>query len=403
MLGELWLLTLFVVGVAAVWSGDMLLTLTVMLTALISASLLVWRRYCLSGVAYRRRLGTTHAAFGETVALRLELTNLKPLPLTWLRIEDAMPNGLSVEGGTVQPPNPGRPSRLSVLAAMLPYERVTRRLHIRCDRRGELQLGPATLESGDYLGVLTRRAAHPGTDRLIVYPKLFPVHFGKLPSNRLLGRDKAHRGFLPDPVRGIGAREYRAGDPYRSIDWRSSARSDMLMVRVAEPSTTPLLDIVLSFDTTGFGAWEQDALEFAISVAASVARHAVEQRWAVGLCGNGDSGGRPIGIRPSGAPQQLRLILEALARADASPTGSLAGLLVRHTRTAQAGSTLLLITTRLESAERGALHEIHRRGWPLLVVLIARTYKVAVPDPFPVLRLPYDEAWTKRDALVLGA
>ncbi len=238
MLGELWIVTLLLVGIVAVWSGAALLTLTVLLAGLVSVSLLIWRRYCLAGVSYRRELGATRAAFGETVALTLELINLKLLPLTWLRIEDTVPRGLAIAGATVV--GQGRADRtqaLTLLTAMLPYERVVRRMEIRCNRRGELAFGPAVLELGDYLGTLTRRAAQPETDRLIVYPKLFPVHLGPLPSDRLLGRDRAHRSALADPVRAIGAREYRPGDPYRSIDWRSSARSDTLMVRVAEPST----------------------------------------------------------------------------------------------------------------------------------------------------------------------
>ena len=180
-------------------------------------------------------------------------------------------------------------------------------MRVRCTRRGELVFGPASLASGDYLGTLAKHERQSGLDHLIVYPKIFRVVLGRLPSNRMLGRDAARRNFLTDPVRTIGTREYTQGDPYRSIDWRASARRDILMVRMSEPSTTPILDIVLNFQTatSGWDSWEHEGMEFAISVAASLAAYGTERGWAIGMRGNGYSGGMPIDIRPSAAPGQF--------------------------------------------------------------------------------------------------
>ena len=278
MLGALWLLSLAAAGIWGVWGGDALLTLVAALALMLSASLLLWQRYCLSGVSYARRLGADRAFFGDTVALTIELTNLKPLPLTWLQVTDPVPHGLRVEaGGTAAadaanavdvhaPPKP-----LTVLLAMLPYQRVARRMRVHCGRRGDHVFGPAALESGDYLGALSNRATRPATDRLIVYPKIFPVQLAGLPSQQLLGRTAVRRHMLADPVRTMGTREYRPGDSYRAIDWRASARRDAIMVRVFEPSTTPALDIVVNFlaATHGWSRWETDGLEFALSVAST--------------------------------------------------------------------------------------------------------------------------------------
>src|SRR3954452_21592119 len=98
MLGGLWLLSLCVVGVIALWSGETLLTLTSVLALLISGSLPLWRRYCLTNVSYSRSLGATRAEFGEIVTLVVSITNLKPLPLSWLRITDSVPDGVRIEG-----------------------------------------------------------------------------------------------------------------------------------------------------------------------------------------------------------------------------------------------------------------------------------------------------------------
>ncbi|MGH7030348.1 MAG: DUF58 domain-containing protein, partial [Stellaceae bacterium] len=264
MLNALWLLVLTAAGCWAIWAGHSLLTLAVALSALVSASLVLWRRFSLTGVTYARRLGNHHVPFGATVEMTVELINLKPLPLTWLQIEDNIPRRFRIEGGSVQQ---GRRSEFfQIVVAMLPYERVVRHLRVHCIRRGEHEFGPAEVRSGDYLGVLTSYGTFRETERLVVYPKIFPVRLGRLPSNQILGKDAARRIFLTDPLRAVGAREYTPADPYRSIDWRATARLGALMVRVFEPSTTPVVDLVLNFRIPTFssGNTEPDELEFAI-------------------------------------------------------------------------------------------------------------------------------------------
>jgi uncharacterized protein (DUF58 family) len=242
------------------------------------------------------------------------------------------------------------------------------------------------------------------TDRLIVYPKIFPVHVGRLPSNQVLGRDAARRTFLTDPIRTIGTREYVSGDPYRTIEWRASARTGKLMVRVFEPSTTPILDIVLNFQPAlpGWDRWQSDKVEFAISIAGSLARYGLEQRWEVGLRGNGLSGGSPIEVRPSAAPQQFRTILEALARADTAATGSLAAILASPGPRITAGATLLLITTTLDPLLVDVLADLGRRGRPILVLHVGFSNEASHVRTFPILWIGYDDRWAEREVLVLG-
>ena len=220
----------------------------------------------------------------------------------------------------------------------------------------------------------------------------------------MLGRDAARRNFLTDPVRTIGTREYTQGDPYRSIDWRASARRDILMVRMSEPSTTPILDIVLNFQTatSGWDSWEHEGMEFAISVAASLAAYGTERGWAIGMRGNGYSGGMPIDIRPSAAPGQFRTVLETLARATIAARGSLPSMLAAHDPRVPAGATLLLITTMLDAFLRATLRDVQHRGRAGLVLQIARDHDASPVERVPTLRIPDDEHWTEHEALVLG-
>jgi uncharacterized protein (DUF58 family) len=400
LLGPLWILPLCVILVISLWSGSSLLSLVVTLALLISGSLPLWRRYCLTGVTYERQISVSRAAFGEVITLVAKISNVKALPLTWLRIDDTLPSGVIVLDGNLGPYR--RSGVLHLFLAVLPYQRVTKRMRLHCMRRGMLSFGPATLESGDYLGTRGQRLTNADVNRLLVYPKVFRLQIGRLPSEQVLGRDSKRRSLLADPVRAIGARDYRPGDPYRSIDWRSSARFDRLMVRVAEPSTTPSLELVLNLEITGRSDWEGDAIEFAISLVASLCRYAVERRWAVGLLANGDSDNVPVFIRPSAAAGQFPAIMEVLASADVLATRSVTSLLAPHALGVSAGTTLLLVTTSINERLRSALIELHRLGWGLLVLYVAPQYVPMRAEGFPLIRVPYEANWVERDALVLG-
>jgi uncharacterized protein (DUF58 family) len=404
MLDPLWLLPLLGSGIWAFWAGHDLLALAVSLGLLISASLIFWQRYCLAGVTYQRHLSTNRAKFGETVALTASITNLKPLPLTWLKIEDIVPPELPIDGGVVKDFGAIAWHYLILVCAMLPYECIVRHMRVRCLHRGEFNFGPASLESGDYLGALSSYRSSREQDQLVVFPKLFSLDIGRVASNQIVGREAIRRQFLTDPLRIAGARNYVPGDPFRIIDWRASARTGGLIVRLFEPTTTPLIDLVVDFTSRGAKArsYERDEIEHALSVAASFTAYAIERRWTIGLRGNGRSGGLQIDVPPSAAPQQLATILEVLARASTIPTDPIAARLDSAVTRAWGGASLVLVTTALTNRTLQSLVEKRRRGVPVTVIHVVRR-DVSSPDArLPILRVDHDEHWIDRDTLVLG-
>jgi uncharacterized protein (DUF58 family) len=405
VLDALWLLPIGGLAIWGLWAGNGLLTLATSLALLVSLSLVVWQRYSLAGVSCSWRMSEHRAFFGHRVELVLEILNVKPLPLTWLRVEENVPRNLEIQGGAVFPGRSDFTRYLVNVLPMLPYERVVRRFQVLCTRRGEHTFGPSHLESGDYLGIRRSYGGVSGTHRLLVFPKVFPVVLGRVASNQIVGREAVRRILLTDPIRTIGVREYAPGDPHRIIEWRASARAGSLMVRVFEPSTTPALDIVLNFSVpaTGPNQYEPDELEFLISIGASLARYGVERRWAVGVRGNGRSGSGPIAVPPAAGPGQLGEVLNALARAGTMPTRPLLPLLTERDRRVPAGASLVLVTAELDEDVLAAALDLRRRGRPVTVIHTGAGTEPPFDGPIPIWRAPYDEHWTDREALVLGA
>jgi uncharacterized protein (DUF58 family) len=406
MLDRLWLGTLALVELWALWSGHTLPSLAATLGLLVAASLMLWKRWCLKGVSYRRYLAERRVIQGSEVEFTVEILNLKLLPLTWLRIEDSFPRNVEITGGTVFDQDLTAFRYLGITIAMLPYEKMVRRMRARFNRRGDHVFGPARLESGDYLGLLRNYASAPEIDRLLVLPKIFLLAVGSIASNALVGRDNIRRLLLTDPLRVIGAREYVTGDAYRTIDWRASARVGSLMVRLHEPSTMPILDIVLDFGTmsTVLQNPESDVLEFAISVAASIAGYATERRWAVGMRGNGHSDRMPLYLAPSSAPLRLGEILAALARASPFPSERIDNYLLRTRESPAAPGTSTLVVTMTPSEHLlVAAMTLRKRGRPISIIHVAPAGASGPPNGnLAIWRAVYEPQWTERETLVIG-
>lgn len=405
MLDFRWLLALSSLSVWATWHAHELLAQCAALGLMVSLTLVVGRRFALSGVSYRRRLGAEQTQFGDVVELSIELENLKLLPLAALHVEDQLPRHLKVEGGTVLAGRIDGLPQLCTARAMLPYERVIRRLQICCTRRGHHQFGPARWEAEDHLGWRSSHRTGAETQHLLVLPKLFAVSMERAVADRLSGRTAAQRQLVTDPLRTLGARDYVSGDPMRLVDWRATARRGALMVRQLEPSTTPTVQLVLDFrvlDPRG-DRYEPDELEFAISVAASVSAYGAARKWRLGLTANGLSDGVPIVVPPSSAPAQLEAMLSVLARASSAPSGALSGLLAQRRAQRHERSAVLVITYDLDEEVAELLQTMHGRGHAVAVIYLGPAERELDLGGITVLRAAYDEAWAERDELVLSA
>lgn len=149
----------------------------------------------------------------------------------------------------------------------------------------------------------SRDAAAPG--EIIVFPAIYPIR-PPPPTGVHGGEDaRSRRGRRGE---FFGLRELRDGDDSRDIHWRSSAHKGRLMVREyeaeAQRRAAVLIDNALP---DGASLEEEEALERAISMAASLAASFLQRGYAVRLIARGAT--VPTGVGPT----QLTRILRALA------------------------------------------------------------------------------------------
>lgn len=304
-----------------------------------------------------RTITPTRVHAGDTTRVELAAANHGRRRTPVLSLRDPV-------GGT-------RGARL-YLAPLRPGERARATYRLPTSRRGVLQVGPLTLEIADPFGLATRRATGAPSLEVTVFPQVERIVALRGGGDRNPLGSVAHRNALGRQGDDFYAlREYVLGDDLRRVHWKSTARSEDLMVRQDElpwlEKTTVVLDARRAAHT-------EESFERAVSAAASVVTAATRGGQVVRLLASSGTDSEPgTGIAHTDA------ILEALARIDPSSGGSLRRVLDGLSRMSHAGGTLVVIVGRITTPEVDALVPLRR--WFKKVVLVIT--QAPLPDRRP--------------------
>ncbi len=103
-----------------------------------------------------------------------------------------------------------------------------------------------------------------------------------------MGTLRHHQPIFEDPSRIFGKRPYVSGDSLRRVDWKATASTGQLQVKLFEPSIALETEIFLDLNTEAYEFHSRaSATELAIVVTASLANWVVRARQSVGLVTNG--------------------------------------------------------------------------------------------------------------------
>ncbi len=367
-----------------IWKLDGLLLMAVLLVAIIIASWM-WNQLATFGLDYQRQFSVRRAFVGETVELKLTVANRKFLPVSWLRIADTFPLQLPLTDHLVVKRGDTNLGEFNTFWSLKWFQRITRTYQIQAAERGFHRFGPAEIETGDLFGLFRTRHQWPQETVLIVYPKIVPLIDLGLPAKEPFGDLKATQFMFEDPIRTVGARDYRPEDDFRRLHWKATARRQKLQTRVLEPTTSHNLIVALNVATMA-QHWRgviPEVLEQAISVAASVAYYSMQQRWPTGLLANGalPRSDQPLKVPPGRAPGQMTAILEMLAAVTPFATAPIERLLLTESPRLPWGSTLVLVTAIVTDDIAAALLDLKRMGRRLaLISLDANPLPAALRD-----------------------
>jgi uncharacterized protein (DUF58 family) len=347
--------------VAALVNSDSVMTVFYMIFGIILIGLW-WNQHGIRHIKVSRKFDD-HAYLFQKSELELQIENTSILPIIWLEIHESLP--VNVRNTPVQ----------NYVISLPPKGKYTLKYPLYSLKRGFYKLGPTSISSGDILGITHSAEIFYEPDHFIVYPTIVNFERLMLPSRSPFGFLKHKDPIFEDPSRIFGKRNYQDGDPLSRIDWKSSASTGELQVKIFEPAITMETIIVLDLDPESYDIKRQfDSTELAITSAASIANWSNHQKLAVGLLTNGLdplNNMSPFSALPvQKGSQHVMMILEALARVEVGQTSPLNSLFSQALSLSSWGTTLILITGQYSQLLLEEIIQAKQDGLNVVLMLI---------------------------------
>ena len=364
----IYLLILAIAIAQALATGNRIFFILIYLILAVWIISFAWSWVNIIGVQVQREMRTSRAQVGGLAEERIMMRNDSAFPKLWVEVKDH--SNL-----------PGHQASY-VVAHLQPKRQRGWTVRTICRQRGRFTLGPMTVRSGDPFGVFQRTKHVAETQNLVVYPATVDLPYFALPLGELPGggaqRQRTH--YVTTNVSGV--RDYDPGDSFNRIHWLSSARTGRLIVKEFE--LDPTADVWLFLDMEGavhvdtrppkpsqeeehIPFWEQQPSfriepcteEYAVTIAASLAKHLLARKRAVGFLAYGQ---RRELLQSDRGERQLGKILESLAVLRAQGRMPIAEILASEGTRFGRNTTVIVITPSPDPSWVNALRDLGRRG-----------------------------------------
>ena len=245
-------------------------------------------------------------------------------------------------------------------------------------QRGWVTFGPTLLRVSEPFGLFGEELRLNQKNQVLVYPRVRTLPELLMPATQHAGTAQRFGNWADYPPETGGVRDYAVGDSYGRIHWPLSHKHQRLMSKTFEQPLTADLWIVLDLDrNVHHGEGEESTLEYAVSLAASVAIQIHGRGRRVGLIANDARGTL---LEPHRAVRQDRVILDYLAVARADGPQSLARALVWDRIRRLPRRAIAVITPSTDGAWVHTMQAVRGRGTSLLAFYIDAS-SFGAPEP----------------------
>ena len=233
---------------------------------------------------------------GEQSEMLETLVNDGPFLIPWIRVESRISPYLQF----------GKQENLDVrgdmyhcsLFSVMPYQRIIRHHQVRFLRRGIYNVGSCAMTAGDITGFFHASREQQLDMHVTVLPRILDEQELPYPLQQLAGSWCPERRLLHDPFLIRNIRDYFPGDPVRDIHWAATARTQKLQVKIYDDEAQTRFMVIICSQTRedqwdDLMDYEQDQIEYLISVAATLTSFAVRRGIRTGFAANMPYTGEP--------------------------------------------------------------------------------------------------------------
>ena len=235
--------------------------------------------------------------------------------------------------------------------------------------RGRFSTGPLRVRTTDPFGLVQLDRQFVATNEVMVTPRVVP-----LPAIRTAGGGGNTGDARPHRIGVVGqddalVREYRQGDDVRRIHWPSTAHWGELMVRREEQAWDPSASIVLDSRAGAHaGRGMNNSMEWAISAAASIALHFLDDGFSVEIY-EADGPLRITGSMGQHSSASAELVISRLTDLKARPNATL-HYAAESAAADRPGQLVVAILGRMNADDANSLLRIRRNRAQGLALLL---------------------------------
>ena len=313
---------------------------------------------------------------GDVFEEHFEITNTLPIVRLWLEVRD-------------QTDLPGS-NGSRVFSWIGAKETRTYSSYTLLTKRGEFELGPTTLYSGDPFGLFAFSKNIATTNSVMVLPYFVQLSSFPFPQGMLTGGRVLRRRTSEVTPHAAGVREYAPGDPLKRIHWPSTARRERFMVK--EFDQDPQAEVWILLDSQKlahysepddivappadrFWLWKNryqftlptDTFEYAVSITASISNYFLKQGLSVGLISYGQI---TMALAAERGQRQMSKIMENLAFLKPEGNLPLLGMVEAQGSHLPRGSIVVIVTPSSHDSVALATDALYQRRMRSIVVLV---------------------------------
>lgn len=301
-----------------------------------------------------RMLDPTVPVAGKPAELYLRVTNSGMLPVMPSELTMSLGGAADIElNSRLGMIGPRRTSHFSIPVPGL--------------RRGVFTLPAPSVALEDPLGIARRARSLGGETALMVLPPYATLGSCVFFGGKNRGQDPRTRATSAHSTYDLrGVRPHQPGEPLSRIDWKSTAKTGVLMLRETEEHTRSAVILLLDgTEAIVAGPQGDDTFELSVSALASVGMHVLRAGLSLKLILHAD---HPSEVLADPGERGERMLLTSLAKAQADARRPLALTIQTFATSMAAGISLVVATSNIDRALLADLSSLRERGTPSHVV-----------------------------------
>lgn len=244
----------------------------------------LYQRYWNKNLGIELRFQSHNCVEGDKNLLEEVITNNKHLPLPILHVMFRTSRTLIFddEDSSAISDNYYRNDIFSIKGMQI----VTRHLAFTCSKRGCYTINGTSLISADLFMIKKFYMAKSNDSILHVYPKKIAMTNFEVPYKSITGQYISNTRLMDDPFEFRSIRKYQPYDNMRSINWKSSAKNNELLVNTFYTTASREVKLLLNLEKHTM-ITDDDIMEIVIRIASTLTSRFINDNIPLSIETNG--------------------------------------------------------------------------------------------------------------------